>query len=161
MAKNSTLADLDAFLKEQETSSNSTKKIESSYTKEEFVSRNPHQIIETKILAQTEKLQAEKERKIMEDQAIHTQDGSNTSIEAKSRVNNIASENIDNLVPPSKKTDSIMVQWSKAIDETVKGSEVLRSVPFLSNITESSTEQLEATEKFLETSQNIWKKFWR
>jgi len=55
MAKNSTLADLDAFLKEQETSKNITKKTDTSFTKEEFVNQNPHQIIETEILAQADK----------------------------------------------------------------------------------------------------------
>ncbi len=143
MAKNSTLADLDAFLKEQETSPVATKT--SSYTKEEFVSENPHQIIETEILAQESK----SERKI------------DTTVEVKTEKRNIAPNHINNLVPDAKEEESTMVQWSKAIDETVKGSEMLRSIPLLSDITESSTEQLKATEKFLETSQNIWKRFWR
>lgn len=149
MAKNSTLADLDAFLKKQEPSENNTKKADTSYTKEEFVSQNPHQIVETEILAQTVKKEDKKtERKI------------DTTVEIKTERKNIAPKHINNLVPDVKEEDSTMMQWAKAIDETVKGSEMLRSVPILSDITESGTEQLKATEKFLEASQDIWKKFW-
>jgi hypothetical protein len=155
MAKNSTLADLDAFLKEQETSENNTKKTETFYTKEEFVNQNPHQIVETEILAQKEK--AEKTAQNIGDKIKSKID---TTVEVKKSVQNVASKHINNLVPDAKKEESTMVQWAKAIDETVKGSEFLRSVPILSDITESGTEQLKATEKFLETSQNIWKKFW-
>lgn len=147
MAKNSTLADLDAFLKEQETSSAPTKNI----TKEEFVTKNPHQIIETEILAsenKAEKTVKEEKTKI------------DTTVEVKTSTKNQTSKHINNLVPDIKEEDSTMMQWVKAIDETVKGSELLRSVPLLSDITQSSTEQLKATEKFLETSQSIWKKFW-
>lgn len=151
MAKNSTLADLDAFLKEQETSSNTTKKAESSYTKEEFVNQNPHQIVETEILAQTGKTVKNEDKKTKID----------TTVEIKKATKNVASKHLNNLVPDVKEDDSTMMQWAKAIDETVKGSEMLRSVPLLIDITESGTEQLKATEKFLETSQNIWKKFWR
>lgn len=150
MAKNSTLADLDAFLKEQETSSNTTKKTDSSYTKEEFVNQNPHQIVETEILAdkgETVKKTAQKEIE-------------NTTVEIKTEKKNVAQKHITNLVPNKKEEESTMIQWAKAIDETVKGSEILRSVPFLAEITESGTEQLKATENFLETSQNIWKKLW-
>ncbi len=145
MAKNSTLADLDAFLKEQETSSTNTK---TSYTKEEFVSQNPHQIIETEILAQENKSDKIEDKKI------------DTTVEIKHSKQNVTQNHINNLVPNPKEQESMMVQWSKAIEETVKGSEMLRSVPLLSDITESSTEQVKATEKFFETSQNIWKKFW-
>lgn len=145
MAKNSTLADLDAFLKEQETSSTNPK---TSYTKEEFVSQNPHQIIETEILAQENKVEGKKNDKI------------DTTVEIKHSKQNVAQNHVTNLVPNPKEEESVLVQWSKAIEETVKGSEMLRSVPLLSDITESSTEQLKATEKFFETSQNIWKKFW-
>jgi hypothetical protein len=151
MAKNSTLADLDAFLKEQETSENNTKKI----TKEEFVSQNPHQIVETEILAQKEKAE-----KTVQNIGEKVKSKIDTTVEVKKSVQNVASKHINNLVPDAKKEESTMVQWAKAIDETVKGSEFLRSVPILSDITESGTEQLKATEKFLETSQNIWKKFW-
>lgn len=150
MAKNSTLADLDAFLKEQETSKNNTKKTEPSYTKEEFVSQNPHQIVETEILAQADKTAKKEDKKMKID----------TTVEVKTATKNEASKHINNLVPDAREEDSTVVQWAKAIDETVKGSEMLRSVPLLSDITESSTEQLKATEKFLETSQNIWKKLW-
>ena len=146
MAKNSTLADLDAFLKEQETSSNTTKKTETSYTKEEFVSQNPHQIVETEILAQ--EVKTDKTTKI------------DTTVEVKTATKNVAAKHITNLVPEAKESDSAIVQWAKAIEETVKESELLRSVPLLTDITESGTEQLKATEKFLETSQNIWKKLW-
>ena len=133
MAKNSTLADLDAFLKEQETSSINPKKNEiSSYTKEEFVSQDPHQIVETEILAQAENKTTTKK----------------------------VTKPIHKLVEGTKEDDSTMVQWAKAIDQTVKESLLLHSIPLLADITESSTEQLKATEKFLETSQNIWKKFW-
>ena len=150
MAKNSTLADLDAFLKEQETSSTNAKKTETSYTKEEFVSQNPHQIIETEILAQEDKTKKREDKKNKID----------TTVEIKTSTKKEASNHINNFVPEAKENDSTMMQWVKAIDETVKGSEMLRSVPLLSDITESSTEQLKATERFLETSQNIWKKFW-
>jgi hypothetical protein len=153
MAKNSTLADLDAFLKEQETSSNTTKKAEPSYTKAEFVSQTPHQIVETEILAQedkTDKSAKNEDRKTKID----------TTVEIKTATKNVASKHMENLVPNVKEDDSTMMQWAKAIDETVKGSEILRSVPLLTDITKSGTEQLKATEKFLETSQNIWKKFW-
>ncbi|WP_375562909.1 hypothetical protein ACE193_10420 [Bernardetia sp. OM2101] len=150
MAKNSTLADLDAFLKEQETSKNNTKKAESSYTKEEFVNQNPHQIVETEILAQEDKTAKKEDKKPKID----------TTVEIKTSVKKEASKHMNNLVPNTKEEDSTMMQWAKAIDETVKGSEMLRSVPLLSDITKSGTEQLKATEKFLETSQNIWKKFW-
>ncbi len=145
MAKNNTLADLDAFLKEQGTSKNSTKKAETSYTKEEFVNQTPHQIVETEIKAQKQDKKAES--KI------------DTHVEIKT-PKNVASKHINNFVPSQKEEDSTILQWAKAIDETVKESQVLRSVPLLSDITESGTEQLKATEKFLETSQNIWKKFW-
>ncbi|AFM04621.1 hypothetical protein Fleli_2244 [Bernardetia litoralis DSM 6794] len=152
MAKNNTLADLDAFLKEQETSENNikkdTKKTVSSYTKEEFVNQNPHQIVETEILAQAGKTTKKEKLKI------------DTTVEIKTEKRNIASNHVNNFVPEAKQDDSTMMQWAKAIDETVKGSEMLRSVPLLTDITESGTEQLKATEKFLETSQNIWKKFW-
>ncbi len=167
MAKNSTLADLDAFLKEQETTSNPTKETESSYTKEEFVSRNPHQIIETEILAQVEKTEKNKRDTAgantvqRQGAGARTEAKIDTTVEIKTEKKNVAQNHINDIVPPVKKTESAMVQWSKAIDETVKGSEMLRSVPLLSDITESSTEQLKATEKFFETSQNIWKKFWR
>ncbi len=154
MAKNSTLADLDAFLKEQETSENNTKKI----TKEEFVNQNPHQIVETEILAQKEK--AEKAEKAVQNIGDKIKSKIDTTVEVKKTVQNVASKHITNLVPDAKEEESTLVQWAKAIDETVKGSEFLRSVPILSDITESGTEQLKATEKFLETSQNIWKKFW-
>ena len=142
MAKNSTLADLDAFLKEQETSETKT---ESTYTKEEFVGKDPHQIVEVEIPSQKEN--KEKVKNI------------DTSVEVKKAKQNVAST-AKNLVPEAKEQDSTMMQWAKAIDETVKGSEFLRSVPVLSDLTESGKEQLRATEKFLETSQNIWKKFW-
>lgn len=148
MAKNSTLADLDAFLKEQETSESTTKKI----TKEEFVNQNPHQIVETEILAQ--------EVKTAKKEGSKTENKIDTTVEIKTEKRNVAPKHINNLVPDAKSNDSTLVQWAKAIDETVKGSEILRSVPLLTDITESSTEQLKATEKFLETSQNIWKKFW-
>jgi len=149
MAKNSTLADLDAFLKEQETSKNITKKTDTSFTKEEFVNRNPHQIIETEILAQADKtVKKEDKTKI------------NRTVEIKADKKNIAPKHINNLVPDAKEDESTVIQWAKAIDQTVKESDLLRSVPLLSDITQSSTEQLKATEKFLETSQNIWKKFW-
>ncbi|WP_338761657.1 hypothetical protein WAF17_15930 [Bernardetia sp. ABR2-2B] len=147
MAKNSTLADLDAFLKEQETSS--TQKATSATSKEEFVNKNPHQIVETEILAEKSTKAPKKESKKLD-----------TTVEVKTAPKNVAPKHINNLVPEAKEEDSTMMQWAKAIDETVKGSEMLRSVPILSDITESGTEQLKATEKFLETSQNIWKKFW-
>jgi hypothetical protein len=150
MAKNSTLADLDAFLKEQETSKNNTKKTDASYTKEEFVSQNPHQIVETEILAQEDKTVKNEDKKMKTD----------STVEVKTTTKNVASKHMNNLVPDAKEDDSTMMQWAKAIDETVKGSEILRSVPILSDITQSGTEQLKATEKFLETSQNIWKKLW-
>ncbi len=147
MAKNSTLADLDAFLKEQETSSTTT--TQKAPSKEEFVNENPHQIVETEILAQKSTTGAKQESKKLD-----------TTVEIKTATKNVAPKHINNLVPDAKEETSTMVQWAKAIDETVKGSEMLRSVPLLSDITESGTEQLKATEKFLETSQNIWKKFW-
>ena len=149
MAKNSTLADLDAFLKEQETSSETKK--EPTYTKEEFVSQDPHQIVEVEISA---KKQETKE------QIKETSKKIDTTVEVKTKKENVASKHVTNLVPEAKEEDSTMMQWAKAIDETVKRSEFLRSVPILSDLTESGTEQLRATEKFLETSQNIWKKFW-